>query len=162
MNINIAIQPIQPDNDSKIASFIRTVLEEFGANRPGTVYTDPTTDHLSLLFQQPGSGYYIAWEDTTIIGGAGFFPTAGLPAATCELVKMYLLPSARGKGIGRKLLQFAKAAAVQQGYRHMYIETMPELEQAIHLYEKAGFRRLNQPLGNNGHFGCDIWMLKDL
>lgn len=44
----------------------------------------------------------------------------------------------------------------------MYIETMPELEQAIHLYEKAGFRRLNQPLGNNGHFGCDIWMLKDL
>jgi putative acetyltransferase len=39
---------------------------------------------------------------------------------------------------------------------------MPELGRAISLYEKAGFRMISAPLGRSGHFGCDIWMLKDL
>jgi len=30
------------------------------------------------------------------------------------------------------------------------------------MYEKAGFRSINHPMGNSGHFGCDIWMLLDL
>jgi putative acetyltransferase len=162
MLITANIQPIIPAYDSKIASIIRTVLEEFGANRPGTVYTDPTTDHLSAVFQHPGSAYFVAEQQGILLGGAGLFPTAGLPEFTCELVKMYLLPSARGKGIGLQLLRHVMATARQMGYRQMYIETMPELQQAIHLYEKAGFRYLTQPLGNSGHFGCDIWMLRDL
>ena len=162
MLITPNIQQIIPAYDSKIASIIRTVLEEFGANRPGTVYTDPTTDHLSQVFQHPGAGYFVVEQQGTVLGGAGFYPTAGLPELTCELVKMYLLPSARGKGIGLRLLQHVMATALQSGYSQMYIETMPELQRAIQLYEKAGFRRLTQPMGDSGHFGCDIWMLRDL
>jgi putative acetyltransferase len=30
------------------------------------------------------------------------------------------------------------------------------------VYERAGFRYLDAPLGDTGHFGCDVWMLKDL
>jgi putative acetyltransferase len=44
----------------------------------------------------------------------------------------------------------------------MYLETLPELHQAVKVYEKFGFRYLKGPLGNTGHFGCDLWMLKDL
>ena len=32
---------------------------------------------------------------------------------------------------------------------------------AIH-FEKVGFEKLNHSLGNSGHCGCDIWMLKKL
>jgi putative acetyltransferase len=44
----------------------------------------------------------------------------------------------------------------------MYLETMPELRNAIGLYEKAGFTYLSGPMGNSGHFGCDLWMIKEL
>jgi putative acetyltransferase len=44
----------------------------------------------------------------------------------------------------------------------MYIETLPELEKAIRVYEKFGFSYLDKPLGDTGHFGCSVWMLKAL
>ena len=34
-------------------SIIRRTLAEFGANKPGTVYFDPTTDDLFKLFSAP-------------------------------------------------------------------------------------------------------------
>jgi putative acetyltransferase len=52
--------------------------------------------------------------------------------------------------------------AIDFGYRSMYLETMPELRSAIGLYEKAGFSYLPGPLGRSGHYGCDLWMIKNL
>jgi putative acetyltransferase len=48
------------------------------------------------------------------------------------------------------------------GYRQLYLESLPELGKAISLYERAGFKSIPAHLGNSGHFGCDIWMLKEL
>lgn len=81
---------------------------------------------------------------------------------TCELVKMYLLPVARGLGIGASLMNKCMATAKQMGFASMYIETLPELEKAIRVYEKFGFSYLDKPLGDTGHFGCSVWMLKAL
>jgi len=52
--------------------------------------------------------------------------------------------------------------AIDFGFTQMYLETMPELRTAIGLYEKAGFSFLPGPLGHSGHFGCDLWMIKNL
>jgi putative acetyltransferase len=159
---NILIRIIQPTDDKALAVIIRDSLMEFGAARPGTVYFDPTTDHLFELFQAKGSRYYTVLTDGRIAGGAGIFPTGGLPPATCELVKMYLLPEARGKGLGKSLIEKCLAFAEEAGYAHVYIESFPELRKALSVYEKFGFRYLNGPMGDSGHFGCDVWMLKDL
>ena len=159
---NINIRPIQATDNFLLARIIRDTLTEFKANHPGTVYYDSSTDHLFELFQQPGSTYYVAEIDSTIVGGAGIFPTPGLPSGTCELVKMYLVPSARGIGLGKSLIDKALAFATNSGYHHVYIETMPELSQAMKVYEKFGFNYLDKQLGNSGHFGCAIWMLKSL
>jgi len=97
-----------------------------------------------------------------IVGGSGVYPTPGLPEGCCELVKLYLSPIARGKGIGKALIQQCFTSAKEFGYKSMYLETMPELSIAVGLYEQLGFKYLQGPLGNSGHFGCDIWMLKDL
>ena len=93
---SVTIRPIQPADNAAIAKIIRTALTEFGANKPGTVFYDDTTDHLFELFAStPKSGYFIAEKDGVIVGGAGYFPTEGLPETACELVKMYLNASAR-------------------------------------------------------------------
>jgi putative acetyltransferase len=158
----VNIRTIQPADNQALAVIIRNALAEFGANKPGTVYYDATTDALYELFRQEGSIYYVAEENGVLIGGAGIYPSPGLPAGTCELVKMYLTPAARGKGIGKALIEKALAFAKETGYRHVYIETMPELRKAMSVYEKFGFKYLDGPLGNTGHFGCEIWMLKEL
>ena len=159
----ISIRPIQPGDNATIATIIRQSLAEFGANKPGTVYFDPTTDHLFELFEtEPRSRYFIAEKQGKILGGAGFYPTDALPAGTCELVKMYLLPEARGMGLGRYMIDHCIATARELGFYQMYLETMPELKKAVAVYEKFGFTPLGASMGNSGHTGCGIWMLKKL
>ena len=158
----IHIRPISIEDNPLIAAIIRSCLTEFGANKPGTVYNDKTTDHLFELFQENGAAYFIAEQEGNIVGGGGIFPSPGLPAGTCELVKMYLLPLARGTGIGATLMNKCMSKAKELGFVSMYIETLPELKKAISVYEKFGFNYLDNPLGDTGHFGCSVWMLKSL
>ena len=157
-----SIRFIEPKDNVALAAVIRAALTEFGANKPGTVYFDPTTDQLFQLFETPGSVYYVAEKDNQIVGGCGIFPTVGLPDKTCELVKLYLAPSSRGTGLGKALMLKAMAWAKEAGYEQVYLETMPELSNAVTMYEKLGYNRLTQSLGNSGHDGCSIWMLKAL
>ncbi|MBK8495889.1 MAG: GNAT family N-acetyltransferase [Chitinophagaceae bacterium] len=158
----LIIRTIKQDDNPVLAKIIRDSLAEFKANKPGTVYFDDRTDHLFEEFKVARSIYYVAAYDSKIIGGAGVYPTENLPAGTCELVKLYLSPDVRGKGIGKLLLEKCIAAARELGYSKMYLETMPELTVAIPMYEKSGFTYLQESQGCSGHTGCDIWMIKDL
>ena len=156
------IRPIESGDNEALAKVIRTALAEFGANKPGTVYFDPTTDALFELFRTPGSFYFVATQDEKVIGGCGIFPTENLPNGTCELVKLYVAKEARGTGLGKQLMEQSMSWAKENGYSHVYLESMPELKKAVSIYEKVGFAPLDHPLGNSGHDGCDIWMLKAL
>jgi putative acetyltransferase len=156
----IKIRIIEAKDNASLAQLIRKTLKEFGANHPGTVYFDDSTDHLFEIFETPRSVYYVAELSNEIVGGGGIFPTTGLPADTCELVKMYLYPRVRGIGLGSMLIQKCIDYAKEAGYKTIYLETMPELKQALKTYEKFGFEYIHHPMGNSGHFGCELWMLK--
>jgi putative acetyltransferase len=159
--MEILIRPIEPKDNLAIALIIRTALEEFGANKPGTVYFDASTDDLYGLFKnQVGAVYFVAEQAGLLLGGAGIFPTEGLPAGVCELVKMYLAKEARGKGLGKKMIGHVMDWAKISGYQTVYLETMPELSKAVKVYENFGFQYLDAPMGNSGHCGCDLWMSK--
>lgn len=158
----IIFRPIEERDNKEIAEVIRNVFREFNIHTPGTVFFDPTTDNLYGLFREPKSEYRIAEEDGVIIGGCGVYPTIGLPEGCAELVKFYLSTSQRGKGTGWQLMEKTFESARNFGYRMLYLESLPELGRAISLYEKAGFKFVSGPMGKSGHFGCKIWMLKEL
>lgn len=158
----VSIRKIAPEDNAALATIIRRTLEDYDAVSEGTVYYDESTDYLFELFQTPGSVYFVAEEDGQLLGGGGVYPTAGHEAGTCELVKMYLSAAGRGRGIGRQLLEHSIEFARSAGYKHMYLESMPELHHAIRLYDKMGFTRLAAPLGQSGHYGCGIWMIRSL
>jgi len=160
--MNVTFRHLEKKDNKEIAELIRSVFREFGVARPGTVYFDPTTDDLYTLFSRPRSVYWIAEDDGKIIGGCGIYPTQNLPEGCGEVVKLYLNSSYRKLGIGRKLLEMSIESAKGMGYCQLYLESLPELGKAISLYEKEGFRFINQKMGDEGHFGCTIWMLKDL
>ncbi|WP_126971563.1 GNAT family N-acetyltransferase [Gynurincola endophyticus] len=154
------IRSILPGDNAAIAAIIRAALTEFGANKPGTVFYDESTDHLFELFQTEKSFYLIAETEGKVVGGCGIFPTEGLPPHTAELVKMYIDKDYRKLGLGRLLIEKCIEKAAGNGFKQIYLETMPELKKAVSVYEKFGFEYLPAPLGNSGHFGCDIWMIK--
>lgn len=157
------IRFIQPTDNHALASIIRNTLAEFGANHPGTVYFDSATDSLFETFQRPNSVYFVAEDEKgKVVGGGGIYPTEGLPADTCELVKMYLLPEVRGTGLGRSIIEKCLTTALEFGFIKVYLESMPELKKALKMYEKFGFTYLCSPMGNTGHSGCDLYMLKVL
>lgn len=156
------LRPIEQSDDAELAQLIRSVLTEFKANKPGTAYFDESTNHLSSLFAQPKAAYWVWEENGKVIGAGGIYPTEGLPEGTCELVKLYLYPEARGRGLGKILIEKCFEQAKVLGYEQIYLETMPELNQAVNMYHALGFKSLCQAMGNSGHFGCDIWMVKAL
>lgn len=162
MKDEIIIRKIIADDNAKMATIIRRSLEDFNAVKQGTVYFDETTDHLYELFQIERSCYFVATINNEVVAGAGIFPTEGLPQKICELVKMYVSSVARGKGLGKILLQRCIDEAKNNGFEKMYIETMPELTNAIAMYKKYGFSFIPSSLGNSGHSGCDLFMMKDL
>ncbi|MEO6232995.1 MAG: GNAT family N-acetyltransferase [Ferruginibacter sp.] len=159
---NIEIRKIEKTDNPLLAKIIRNALEEFNANKPGTVYFDESTDHLFELFEAANNIYNVVLINNEVVGGAGIFDTEGLDDDTCELVKMYLSPKARGKGIAKLLMTASLEAAKNAGFKKIYLETMPELKNAIPLYEKSGFTYLPHALGNTGHNGCGVWMIKSI
>lgn len=157
-----AFRPIKPTDNFVLASIIRKNIELLGLPTQGTAHSDPTTDNLYQLFQTPKSAYLVLEYDGKVVGGCGIFPTQGLPTAYAELVRFFLLPEMHGKGFGKILMEKCEQLAIENGYTHLYLESFPDMEAAIHLYQKFGYQKLTAPLGNSGHFACNVWMLKKL
>jgi putative acetyltransferase len=160
--LQIIIRQIEEKDNALLAKIIRDVFIEHHAPTKGTVYSDTTTDNLFELFKQAKSVLWVAELNNRLVGCCGIFPTEGLEKNCVELVKFYIAAEARSKGIGKLLMEKCIESAKEFNFRKMYIESLPAFDKAISIYEKSGFNKLKKPLGNSGHSGCNIWMLKDL
>jgi putative acetyltransferase len=158
----MTIRKIEKSDNEFLARMIRQVFEEHNAPRHGTVYSDPTTDDLYTLFMTPQSVLWVAEMNGEVAGCCGIYPTPGLPDGYAELVKFYLSDYARGKGIGKMLMEKSIQSAKEFGYSHIYLESLPHYAKAVSIYEKQGFITLEKPLGDSGHTTCNIWMYKKL
>jgi putative acetyltransferase len=157
--MNYHIRHILQQDNAALAFAIRHNIELLNLPTQGTAHSDPTTDDLYNLFRQPLSVYFVVQSDVgDVLGGCGIYPTQGLPNGCCELVRFFLLPQWHGKGIGKVLLQRCMDAAKKMGYKRIYLESFPDMQAAVHLYVKYGFTRLDSPLGNTGHYACNVWM----
>ena len=75
-------------------------------------------------------------RDGRIVGSVGLMP---LDRRRVELRKMYLAPSARGRGLGKRLLRRMLDRARALGFDEVRLETHSVLQEAIRLYEAHGF-----------------------
>ena len=151
------IRPIQLKDNAAVAAIIRTVMPEFGASGQGFAIHDAEVEDMYVAYNQPRCAYIVCEEDDELIGGGGIAPLVGGPVDTCELKKMYFLPKGRSRGLGQLVLSACLEAARIAGYRYCYLETFNTMKAAMKLYEKNGFKKIPGPLGNTGHFACDIF-----
>ncbi|KJL31306.1 GNAT family N-acetyltransferase [Microbacterium azadirachtae] len=76
-----------------------------------------------------------------------------------ELTKVFTLPSARGRGIARRLILALEEAARDRGARSLRLNTRSDLVEACAMYEGLGFRSVE---AFNAEPYADRWYRKDL
>jgi GNAT superfamily N-acetyltransferase len=90
------------------------------------------------MFVPPDGVFVVVRDDGRAVacgGIARFDETRG------EVKRMYVVPEARGRGIGRRLLGELEAQARALGYTALVLETGDRQEAALALYRHAGFVR---------------------
>ncbi|GAB1857748.1 GNAT family N-acetyltransferase [Flavobacteriaceae bacterium MHTCC 0001] len=158
----IVIREIQAQDNAPLEAIIRACFHEFKIALKGTAYEDPETKNMFGSYKNEDEVYYVVEQNGVTLGGAGIKPLRNSDGKTCELQKMYFSPKVRGKGIGKTMFETCLRAARARGYKRCYLESASQLKVAIHMYESFGFKHLEAPLGNTGHFSCGVWMIKDL
>lgn len=158
----ILIREIKVEDDAQVAEVIRAVLIEMGVPKVGTAYADKALDEMTTTYNKDNAAYFVVEDQGKIIGGAGIAPLENYKGPICELQKMYFLPEARGKGLGMKMMEVCLEKAKSFGFEKCYLETFPYMKDATKLYAKSGFEPLEGPLGDTGHYSCNVWMLKSL
>tara|TARA_R110001583_G_scaffold145635_2_gene297626 strand:- start:61877 stop:62368 length:492 start_codon:yes stop_codon:yes gene_type:complete len=159
---NFKIREIQFKDNPKIAQTIRAILIEFGVPKVGTAYADTILDTLFEAYNVANAVYFVVEKDNKIYGGAGIKQLDNYEGNVCELQKMYFSPEARSIGLGSKMMDICLKKAKDFGFEQCYLETLPYMEGARKLYRKVGFKDLDAPMGDTGHYSCNLWMLKDL
>jgi putative acetyltransferase len=156
------IRPIELRDNPFVRNIIKTVMPEFGASGQGFAIHDKEVEDMFAAYSKARCAYFVCEIDGQLVGGGGVAPLEGGDGETCELKKMYFLPEGRGKGLGQKVLSECLRAAKQIGFKYCYLETFNTMNDAMKLYEKNEFKKINGPLGNTGHFACDIFYKMEL
>ena len=145
---DIVIREIQRVDNQQIAAVIREVFVADNFPKTGTAFADKQLDFMFETYDKPRATYFVVENKGKIIGGAGVSQLENSTENICELQKMYFLQEARGKGIGFQMIQKCLEEASKLGYEKCYLETLPEMLTAQHLYKKAGFEYLCAPMEN--------------
>ncbi len=106
-------------------------------------------------YAPPGGCIFLARDNDRIIGCAAL---RKLEETICEMKRLYVVPEARGRGVGRMLAESVIARAKQLGYARMRLDTLSSMPTANHLYSILGFRRI-APYRYNPLEGAEFYEL---
>ena len=83
-----------------------------------------------------------------------------LDCESCEMKRLYVQPQYQGLGIGGRLVQRIIADAQAIGYEAMLLDTLPFLTEALRMYKKIGFYKIesynDSPLDNSIYMRLDL------
>ena len=130
------IRPAANSDSDEIKAVVFGVLKEYGLE-PDSGSTDKDLESIDSHYWQNGGYFGVVEEGNCIVATIGLYR---VDEKTCELRKMYALPSQRGKGLGKKLMEFALKKASEMGFKRVILETATPLKEAIGLYKRFGFQ----------------------
>ncbi len=141
---NFEVRSWQPSDRTAAAAVIGQVLGEYGL---GWEPEGADRDVLQVEDCYSGGEFWVVELEGRVVGTAAYYPIDSHSGRRCqrrenavEIRKMYLLPIARGQGLGRFLLSALESVIIQKGFAEIWIETASVLKEAVILYEKSGYQ----------------------
>ncbi len=92
-------------------------------------------------FEAPSGAFVLAFADGTV-AGCGAVQT--IADEVGEIKRMWIAPDQRGRGIARQLLERLEAVVADLGHTTIRLDTNAVLTDAIRMYERAGYRRIDR------------------
>ena len=94
----------------------------------------------------PAGAFLVGWdgERAVAIGGVRRIDTE-----TCEIKRLYVVPDARSRGVGRALLAALEDAARGLGYARVRLDAGPEQKLSIAMFRRSGYVEI--PRYNDNH-----------
>lgn len=143
------IEELSPSDVEQVAALIKRNLSSY--QEAGTVLaaTFRRLDDLLEHYQREGRRFFVAKDpsnDGRCIGCAGIGSLHGLPASEGmgEIRDLVVEKSFRGKGLGTRLLKRCLSTSRDFGYKRIYLETTPQMENAQKLFQRFGFRPVTE------------------
>ena len=153
------IRLIEEKDNLEIEKIIRDCLIEYGVNHEGTAWPDEFLCRLSFVYSEPKTAYYVAVdENENIVGGCGVGKIEGVEN-TCELQKMYCIKSVRNTTVLKQLLDACLSFA-KKYYNSVYLEILENRDDEKEFFEKNGFKKTNERLGDTGNNNNASYLLK--
>jgi putative acetyltransferase len=123
-----------------VVLLVKSVLGEYGfAANVGGVEED--LRDVAITYERPRAGFWVAEIEGTIVGTVAIRPK---DEQRCELKRLYVRSSARGRGVGRALYAHAEAFARAAGYQRIWLDSSRRFVEARRLYERNGFVLLEE------------------
>lgn len=149
-HLNFTLRPPKAGEEKLLHSLITEVLA--GYNLPYTQSSDDNDfDDLQAAYADPRECFLVAEDETGRIYGCGGLKR--ISAQEAEVRKLYLHADARGKGLGKRILQCLIDFARASGYRLITLETSSKLPEALRLYDYFGFQQFHHV---NEEIQCDL------
>jgi GNAT superfamily N-acetyltransferase len=118
----------------------RGLIEEYARSLPFSLDFQNFAAELAGLpvpYAAPGGCLLLAWQGGVAVGIVALKPLA---PGVGEVKRLYVVPAARGTGLGRVLLECAIDAACYRGYTHLRLDShRASMVAAIRLYQGLGF-----------------------
>ena len=95
---------------------------------------------VASMFEPPDGVFLVVRDDDGRAVGCGGI--CRFDETRAELKRMYVLPEARGRGLGRRLLVELEEHARFLGYAGIVLETGDRQPESVGLYVSAGFERI--------------------
>lgn len=134
-----SLRRARPGDEDPIRTIVFDALRDHGLD-PAPRTTDADLYDLVGAYLETGGDYLVLLDEAgRVRGGAGLYP---LDERVVELRKMYFEPGVRGLGLGAALLHRMLVRAAELGFEAVHLETASQLEEAIALYRRFGFRRV--------------------
>lgn len=150
---NAEIRRATPDDASQIASLLRSSFAEYEVLYTTEAFS-ATVSSPELICERMREGpVWVAVQSGRVVG-----TVSAVRKATALYIRgMAVAPVARGRKIGRELLQRAEEFATGEGLKRLFLSTTPFLSGAIRLYEREGFFRTEE--GPHELFGTPLFTM---
>lgn len=148
MNLELKLAYDEKDEIKKLFTEYTNMLVE--TNPQMAIYLeiqnyDDELLHLEKKYGIPDGRLYIAYIDEK---PAGCVALRKLDDTKCELKRLFVIPEFRGQNLGHILIKQIIDDAKSIGYESLFLDTLPFLKSAIHLYKSFGFKE-TEPYNNS-------------